>query len=66
MRKILVAFDGSEGSEQAMNRAMLLLDQYGELILLAVVPSPSDKIFVDSETHKTLRKKAEYMINEVL
>jgi len=26
MKKILVGFDGSEGSEQALNRAMMLLD----------------------------------------
>ena len=38
MKKILVGFDGSEGSEHAMNRAILLLDQYGELILFAVIP----------------------------
>ena len=66
MRKILVGFDGSEGSEQALNRAMLLLDQYGELILLAVIPSPSDKTFVDTEMYKTIRKKAENMISEVI
>jgi len=66
MRKILVAFDGSEGSEQAMNRAMLLIDQYGELILLAVIPSPSDKTFVDSEMYNTIRKKAESMIKDVI
>ena len=66
MKKILVGFDGSEGSEQALNRAMLLLDQYGELILLAVIPSPSNKTFVDTDMYKTLRKKAESMINEVI
>jgi nucleotide-binding universal stress UspA family protein len=66
MRKILVGFDGSEGSEQALNRAMLLLDQYGELILLAVIPSPSEKTFVDTEMYKTIRKKAENMISEVI
>lgn len=66
MKKILVGFDGSEGSEQALNRAMLLLDQYGELFLLAVIPSPSDKTFVDTDMYKTIRKKAENMIFEVV
>jgi len=66
MKKILVGFDGSEGSEHAMNRAILLLDQYGELILLAVIPSPSDMTFVDTEMYKTVRKKAEKIISDVI
>ena len=66
MMKILVGFDGSEGSEQALNRAIMLLDEYGELILLAVIPSPSDKTFVDNEMYKIIRKKAENMISEVI
>ena len=32
MKKILVGFDGSEGSEQALNRAMMLLDEFGEVL----------------------------------
>lgn len=66
MKKILVGFDGSEGSEQALNRAIMLIDEYGELILLAVVPSPSDKIFVDSEMYRKLKKKAEILIADVI
>ena len=54
MKKILVGFDGSEGSEQALNRAMMLLDEYGKLILLAVVPSSTDKSFVDEEGYQRL------------
>ncbi len=63
MNKILVGFDGSEGSEQALNRAIMLIDEEGELILLAVVPSPSDKAFVDEEIYHDLREKAENLIN---
>ena len=66
MKKILVGFDGSEGSEQALNRAMMLVDEYGELILLAVVPSPSDKIFVDEDIYNNLKKKAENLIADVI
>jgi len=66
MKKILVGFDGSEGSEQALNRAMMLINEYGELILLAVVPSPSDKIFVDNEMYRKLKKKAEILIADVI
>ena len=29
MKKILIGFDGSEGSEQALNRAMMIVDEYG-------------------------------------
>jgi nucleotide-binding universal stress UspA family protein len=66
MKKILVGFDGSDGSEQALNRAMMLIEEYGELILLAVIPSRSDKIFVDEEIYKKLKQKAENMINDVI
>lgn len=66
MKKILVGFDGSEGSEQALNRAMMIVDEYGELILLAVVPSPSDKMFVDEDVYKNLKKKAENLIADVI
>ena len=66
MKKILVGFDGSEGSEQALNRAMMLIDEYGELILIAVIPTPSDKTLLDNKMYKTLKKKAEVMINEVI
>lgn len=65
MNKILVGFDGSEGSEQALNRAMMLLEEYGELILLAVIPGPADKAFVDDEMYNKIKKKAENMVNEV-
>ena len=66
MKKILVGFDGSEGSEQALNRAITLIDEYGELILLAVVPSPSEKTFVDKEIYSKLKKKAEHLIADVI
>ena len=66
MKKILIGFDGSEGSEQALNRAMMLLDEYGELILLAVVPSPADRSFVDVDAYDKLRKKAENLINQAV
>jgi len=66
MKKILVGFDGSEGAEQALNRAIMLVDEYGELILLAVVPSPSEKTFVDNEIYKKLRRKAESLISDAI
>ena len=66
MKKILVGFDGSEGSEQALNRAMMLLEEYGELFILAVIPSPSDKAFVDESMYKKMKNKAEHMINDLI
>jgi len=66
MKKVLLGFDGSEGSEQALNRAMMLLDEYGELIILAVVPSPEEKAFVDEEVYKKLKLKAKNLINDVI
>lgn len=66
MKKILVGFDGSEGSEQALNRAMMLIEEYGELILLAVVPSPTEKAFVDDEIYKNFKKRAETIISDVI
>lgn len=66
MKKILVGFDGSEGSEQALNRAIMLLDEYGELFILAVIPTPMDKAFVDEEMYKKIKKKAENLVNNVI
>ncbi len=66
MKTILVGFDGSEGSEQALNRAMLLIDSYGELILLAVIPSSKDKTIVDVNAYDTLKKKANNLIKNTI
>ena len=66
MRKILVGFDGSEGSEHALNRAMPLVDEYGELILLAVIPAVDEKTFVDKEMNLRLKKKAQNLIDSTL
>ena len=66
MKKILVGFDGSEGSENALNKAMSLIEENGELIILAVVPTPSEKNLVDEKTYQLMKKKAEVMINGVV
>ena len=66
MEKILIGFDGSEGSENALNKAMMLIDEGGEIILLAVVPSPSDKSFVDEGVYKKLKKKAQDLIADAI
>ena len=66
MKRILVGFDGSEGSENALNKAMMLIDENGKLILLAVIPIPSDKNLVDQTAYELLKKKAHVLIEEVI
>jgi len=66
MKKILVGFDGSEGAEQALNRAMMMINTYGELILLAVVPTPDEKTFVDEDMYQNLKRKAKNLVDDVI
>ena len=66
MKKVLVGFDGSEGSENALNKAMLIMDEGGELIVLAVVPLPSEKNFVDQKTYELMKQKAKNIVDSVL
>jgi len=66
MNKILVGFDGSEGSEQALNRAILLINSPGELLLLAVIPSSKNKLLLDADAHEKLKKKAWNLIDGVI
>ena len=66
MKKILVGFDGSEGSERALNRAMMLIEELGELVLLAVVPTKSDESFVDVDAYEKMKKRAETLISNTV
>jgi len=66
MKKILLGFDGSEGSENALNKAMMLMDENGELIILAVVPLPSEKNLVDQKTYELMKHKAKNLIDNVI
>ena len=66
MKKILVGFDGSEGAEQALSRAIMIIDEYGKLILLAVIPTSSDGVFIDENAHNILRMKAETLISDAV
>jgi nucleotide-binding universal stress UspA family protein len=65
MRRILVGIDGSEGSEYALNKALMLIDEYGELILLAVIPSKDVHIFLDDQTHRSLEEKAKHLLDDI-
>ena len=66
MRRILVGFDGSEGSEKALNKAMMLMEENGKLILLAVIPVPSDSNLVDQTAFELLKKKATNIIEDAI
>lgn len=66
MKRILVGFDGSEGSEAALNKAMMLIDENGKLILFAVIPIPSDKNLVDQTAYELLKKRAQNLIDNAV
>ena len=66
MKRILVGFDGSEGSENALNKAMMLIDENGELVLLAVIPIPSDKNLLDQKSYEIMKEKAHNLIEIVI
>jgi nucleotide-binding universal stress UspA family protein len=66
MKRILVGFDGSEGAENALNKAMMLIDEDGELIILAIVPLPSDRNLLDQKTFELNRTRAHSLIATVI
>lgn len=63
MRRVLVGYDGSEGAEKALIKALGLVEEGGELILLAVIPSKEERSFVDRDAYKIVKSRAEEMIN---
>lgn len=66
MKRVLVGFDGSEGAENALNKAMMIIDDDGELILLAIIPLPSDRNLLDHKTYELIKVRAHSMINNVI
>ena len=66
MKKILVGIDGSEGSEHALNKAISVIDEFGDLFLLVVIPSQSNEIFLDSEMLNELKIKARFIIDKMI
>ena len=66
MKRILIGIDGSEGSEHALNRALTVIDEDGEIILLAVIPNPSNELFLDSQMYKKLKRKADLLIKDII
>jgi nucleotide-binding universal stress UspA family protein len=66
MKRVLVGFDGSEGAENALNKAMMILDDDGELIILAIIPLPSDRNLLDQKTYEIIKSRAHNLINSVI
>ena len=66
MKRVLVGFDGSEGAENALNKAMLMIDDDGDLIILAIVPTPSDRNLLDQKSYELIKTKAYSLINNVI
>jgi len=66
MKRVLVGFDGSEGAENALNKAMLILDDDGELVIIAIIPLPSDRNLLDQKTYEIIKSRAQNIINSVI
>jgi nucleotide-binding universal stress UspA family protein len=66
MKRVLVGFDGSEGAENALNKAMMIIDDDGEMILLAIVPLPSNQNLLDQKTYEIIKARAHALINSVI
>jgi nucleotide-binding universal stress UspA family protein len=66
MKRVLVGFDGSEGAENALNKAMMIIDDDGDMILLAIIPMPSDRNLLDQKTYEKIKMRAHTMINDVI
>ena len=66
MKRVLVGFDGSEGAENALNKAMMIIDDDGDLILLAIIPLPSNHNLVDQKTYETLKIHAHSLIKNAI
>ena len=66
MRRVLVGFDGSEGAENALNQAMSIIDDSGEVILLAVVLRPSGGRPLDAHSVLTIKNRANNILNTAI
>jgi len=66
MKRVLVGFDGSEGAENALNKAMNIIDENGEVILLAVVLRPTSDHLVDSANVRMVKNRANSLLNTAI
>jgi len=66
MKRVLVAFDGSEGAENALNKAMMIIEDDGELVIVTIIPLPSDRNLLDQKTYESIKLHAHNLINRVI
>ncbi len=66
MKRVLVGFDGSEGAENALNKAMMIVDDNGEMIIIAIIPLPSNRNLLDQKTYEIIKSRAHNLINSVI
>jgi len=66
MKRVLVGYDGSEGAVNALNKAMMIIDDDGELIIVAIISLPSDKNLLDQKTYERIKSRAYTLINNVI
>jgi nucleotide-binding universal stress UspA family protein len=66
MKRVLVGFDGSEGAVNALNKAMMFVDDDGELIIVAIISLPSDKNLLDQKTYERIKSRAHDLINNLI
>ncbi|MCK4444664.1 MAG: universal stress protein [Thermoplasmata archaeon] len=65
MGKILVGYDGSEGARKAVDRAVTMVKEGDEIVLVYVVPPTKIVEFAGFDTDLTV-EKAQGMLDEVV
>jgi nucleotide-binding universal stress UspA family protein len=66
MKCVLVGFDGSEGAKNALNKAMTIIDDNGELVLLAIIPLPSDRNLLDQKSYELIKMRTYNLLNSMI
>jgi len=66
MKRVLVGFDGSDGAVNALNKAMMFVDDDGELVIVAIISLPSDKNLLDQKTYESIKSRAQSLLNKVI
>jgi nucleotide-binding universal stress UspA family protein len=59
--KILVGYDGSEGAKKALDRAMTMVKEGDEIVVVFVVPPAKIEEFVGFDTDLTVEKAQELL-----
>lgn len=65
MGKILVGYDGSEGAKKALDRAVTMVKEGDEIVVLFVVPPAKIEEFIGFDTDLTV-EKAQEVLDEVV